>query len=195
MNSYYLKFKTMKTIKLFAIAILATLTFTACSDDDDPIAVNPEEVITDFSVIFTNVSDATDRVTLTAVSADGIVAPTLNVDGTFASGATYDATLTIVDNVNGENILEEVIEEAEEHFFVYSVNGVALSMVRADNDVQDSNGISIGVFTNWTANAPGTGTLTVQLVHEPGSVVDDGSFGSATGGEFDVNNTWNVEIQ
>ena len=68
-------------------------------------------------------------------------------------------------------------------------------MSRADNDVEDSSGIRIGVITNWTANAAGTGTLTVQLVHEADAVIDDGSFGSAQGGEFDINNTWNVEIQ
>lgn len=185
----------MKTIKLLAIALVAVLTFTACSDDDDPAVVLPEELITDVNVIFTNAADPNDIVTLTGVSPDGVVEPTLSVSGPFTAGAVYNATITITDEVNDENILEEIIEEADEHFFVYSINGVNFTMARAGNDVLDSDGISIGLNTTWTANAATTGTLTVQLVHEPSTVVDDGSFGSASGGEFDINNTWNVEIQ
>lgn len=197
MKPTFLNFTKMKTIKLFSISMLVLALFVSCSDDDDaPVAVIPQEVITNVSVTFTNANDAADVVTLTAVSADGIVDPTLNIPGAFTTGATYNATLSITDEVNNENILEEVVEEKDDHFFVYAVNNSSLfTVVRADNDEVRTDGEKLGLNTTWTAGTAGSGTLTVQLIHEPTLVNDDNGFGSATGGEFDVNNTWNIVIQ
>ena len=176
------------------IPMLFVALFTACSDDD-PAPVNPPELITNVNLIFTNAANAADVVTLTAVSADGIVAPTLTVSGPFTAGATYNATITITDEVNDENILEEVVEEKDEHFFVYAINGVNFTMMRAANDEVRTDGESLGLNTTWTAGTAAGGTITLQLVHEPTTISDDGGFGSSTGGEFDINNTWTVSIQ
>ena len=186
----------MKTIKLFFISMLALAFVTSCSDDDDgPDPIIDQELITNVNVIFTPSNSANEVVTLSAVSADGIVAPNLNVTGDFVSGETYNATITITDEVNGENILEEIVEEKDEHFFVYSINSVDFtSMTRSANDEVRSDGESLGLNTTWVAGAAGSGSITVQLIHEPTSVSDDNGFGSASGGEFDVNNTWNVTI-
>ena len=196
MNTNFLNLNTMKTIKLFFISMLALAFVTSCSDDDDgPDPIIDQELITNVNVIFTPSNSANEVVTLSAVSADGIVAPNLNVTGDFVSGETYNATITITDEVNGENILEEIVEEKDEHFFVYSINSVDFtSMTRSANDEVRSDGESLGLNTTWVAGAAGSGSITVQLIHEPTSVSDDNGFGSASGGEFDVNNTWNVTI-
>ena len=152
------------------------------------------ELITDVNVIFTNAANAMDVVTLTGISADGEVAPTLSVSGNFTAGATYNVTVTITDEINDENILEEIVEEKDEHFFVYATT-TSFTVVRAATDEVRTDGESLGLNTTWTAGAAGTGTITAQLIHEPDTVSDAGGFGSATGGEFDINNTWNVVIQ
>jgi hypothetical protein len=195
MKTLILNLKTMRKIRLFMIPVLFVALFTACSDNDDPAPVNPEELITNVNVIFTNAADATDIVTLSAVSADGIVAPTLVVSGPFTSGAVYNATVTITDNINNENILEEIVEEKDEHFFVYDQSGVAFTMMRAATDEVRTDGESLGLNTTWTAGPAASGTITVLLIHEPTTVSDDGGFGSASGGEFDINNSWSVTIQ
>lgn len=194
MKTNFLNFTNMKTTKLFFVALFCLTLAASCSDDDSPAPVNPEEVITDVNITFTNTANS-NTVTLRAVSPDGEVAPTLTViGGNFEAGATYDVTLTITDEVNDENILEEVVEEKDEHFFVYATT-TSFTMVRAANDEVRTDGESLGLNTTWTAGAAGTGTITVQLVHEADTVDDAGGFGSATGGEFDINNTWNVVIQ
>ena len=198
MKTNLLNFTKMKTFKNLFIPVLALVLFASCSDDDDtPAPVVAQELITNVNVIFTPTDTNNATVTLSAVSADGIVDPTLNVVGTFVAGTTYNATVTITDEVNNENILTEVIEEKDEHFFVYAINTIDFtSMTRASNDeVRTNDGASLGVNTTWVAGDASTGTLTLQLVHEPTTVNDDDGFGSATGGEFDINNTWNVEIQ
>jgi hypothetical protein len=194
MKTLILNLKTMRKIRLFMIPVLFVALFTACSDND-PEEVLEQELITNVSVIFTNAADATDVVTLGAVSADGIVAPTLSVSGPFTSGAVYNATVTITDEINDENILDEIVEEKDEHFFVYAQNTVSFLMARATNDEVRTDGVSLGLNTTWTAGGANTGTITMQLIHEPTTVSDGGGFGSATGGEFDINNTWTVTIQ
>ena len=195
MKTNFLNLTNMKTIKLFALPMLFVALFASCSSDDDaPAPINPEEVITNVTVTFTNTADGNDVITLTAVSADGIVAPTLNMPSAFTAGATYNATIAITDEVNNENILEEVVEEKDEHFFVYATTA-NFTVTRAATDEVRTDGESLGLNTTWTAGAAGSGTLTVQLVHEPDTVSDDGGLGSATGGEFDIDNTWNVTIQ
>ena len=198
MKTNFLNFKTMKTIKLFIIPMLFLALLASCtSDDNTPVAIIAEELITDVNVVFTNSTDATDVVTLTANSADGVVEPTLTTSGVFTANATYNTTVTIRDNVNNENILDEIIAEKDEHFFTYSTVATDLftNMVRADNDEVRTDGELLGLNTVWTAGAAGTGTLTLQLIHEPTTVNDDNGFGSASGGEFDINNTWDITIQ
>ena len=185
----------MRKIRLFMIPVLFVALFTSCSDNDDPEVVVEEELITNVNVVFTNSADATDVVTLRAISADGIMAPTLTVSGPFTAGATYNAEVTITDEINNENILTEIVEEKDEHFFVYNQSGVAFTMMRAANDEVRTDGERLGLNTTWTAGTAASGTITMQLIHEPTTVDDDGGFGSATGGEFDVNNTWDVTIQ
>jgi hypothetical protein len=203
MKSNFLNLTNMKTIKLLFLPLFALALLSSCSDDDDaPAPVNPSELITNVEVIFTNETDPNDVVTLSAVSADGIVDPTLTVSGPFTANADYTATITILDNVNNENILEEVVEEKDEHFFAYAVNQTidVIDMIRDDSiDPQRTDGNYLGVDTAWTFGAASTGTFTLQLVHEASSVDDQFGeafeFGLYTGGELDINNTWNIEIQ
>ena len=185
----------MKTIKLFFMSMLSLALVTSCSDDDAPAPIVDQELITNVNVIFTPSDSANEVVTLSAISADGIVAPNLNVTGDFVSGETYNATITITDEINEENILEEIVEEKDEHFFEYSINSIDFtSMTRSADDEVRSDGVKLGLNTTWVAGAAGSGTITVRLIHEPTSVSDADGFGSASGGENDFNNTWNVTI-
>ena len=61
----------MKTIKILSLSILASIAFTACSDDDNvPEIVNEEEVITTMTVTLTPVTGGTD-ITLQTQDLDG----------------------------------------------------------------------------------------------------------------------------
>jgi len=201
MKSNYLNFKPMKTIKLLFMSMFVMALVVSC-DDDDPAAILPEELITNVNVIFTNDDDPSDIVTLTAISVDGVLDPVLTVSGPFTADADYKATITITDEINDENILEEIVEEKDEHFFTYAINGIDLDgMIRDDSiDPQRTDGNYLGLETQWDFDdAASTGTLTLRLIHEPTSVDDEFGqqfeFGTASGGEFDINNTWNVSVQ
>ncbi len=55
----------------------------------------------------------------------------------------------------------------DEHFSVYAVNGVNLTVTRDGDDVEGPNGSNLGINTTWTAGGAVAGTLQFRLIHEP----------------------------
>lgn len=201
MKTNFLNTNIMKTSKYFMSAIFCLTLFASCSDDDDIITPpNEEEVITDVTLAFVNTADASDTVTLLSVDPDGEdgpTAPSQIITGSFTAGATYNATIELFNAIEGEDITEEVRnDEPDEHFFIYAINGVDMTFTRSATDVVRADGNKLGYATTWVANTAGTGSITVQLFHESGSVDDSNGFGSQTGGSADVDITFtDVVIQ
>jgi|GEM_PF-1006184 len=203
MKINFLNTKIMKTTKYFLTAILCLTVLASCSDDDDGGNIgepNEEEVITDVTLTFINDADVTDIVELKSVDSDGDdgpLAPTVTVTGNFTVGATYTATVDVYNSIEDEDITVEITdEEPDEHFFIYTINGLDMTFARSTNDVVRADGNKLGFETTWTANTAGTGDITIQLFHESESVNDDNEFGTQTGGSTDINVTYeDVEIQ
>ncbi len=191
MKTNYLNLNFMKTTKVFASALLCLTLFTSCSDDDDnPTEVLEEELITNVTLTFTNNANAEDVVVLSSVAPDGQDGEsTENVTGSFTTGATYALTLGLA--AEDEDVLnEDIIPEADEHFFVYAVNGINLTMTRDNDDEMGPDENKLGVKTTWIAGESSTGNLQISLIHEPETVDDSNGFGSATGGSEDINITF-----
>ncbi len=184
----------MKTSKLFFAAIFCLTLITSCSDDDDPVIINPEELITNVTLTFTNTSNATDIVTMTSVAPDGQDGSFTNtVVGSFTSGETYSLGLAITNESESpaDDVLnDDIIPEADEHFFTYGVNTVSMTMSRDAGDVDGPDGNKLGVNTTWIAGGASNGSLNITLVHEPVGSDDSNNFGTVTGGEEDFNITF-----
>ncbi|MBV7268185.1 type 1 periplasmic binding fold superfamily protein [Winogradskyella luteola] len=181
----------MKTTRLFASAFLGLALLASCSDDDDGGQPNEEEVITNVTLEFVNINDANDTVTIESIDPDGDDGPTVptqNVSGPFTAGATYTATVDLFNSIENEDITEEVtVDEPDEHFFIYAINGLDMTFSRSANDVVRPDGNNLGFRTTWVANTASTGSITLQLFHESESVDDTNEFGTQTGGSTDVN--------
>ncbi len=190
MKINYLNFNFMKTTRLFASAFLGLALLASCSDDDDG-QPNEEEVITDVTVEFVNIIDPNDTVTLESIDPDGDDGPDVPVQtitGSFTAGATYTAEVDLFNSIENEDITEEVtVDEPDEHFFIYAVNGLDMTFSRSANDIVRTDGNNLGFRTTWVANTAGTGSITLQLFHESESVDDTNEFGTQTGGSTDVN--------
>ncbi len=200
MKINYLNFKKSNTFFINALFCLVLITsLTSCSDDDDSGEVLGEELITNVTLTFTNNADATDIVILANVAPDGQEGTFNNtVTGEFTSGATYSLSLALTNasETPADDILnDDIIPEADEHFFVYGVSGINLTMTRDGDDVAGPDGSNLGINTTWVAGAESTGNVQIRLIHEPGSVDDTNEWGTATGGSEDLNITFmNVEI-
>ncbi|GAA4971071.1 hypothetical protein GCM10023315_21340 [Algibacter aquimarinus] len=200
MKMNYLNLNLMKTSKFILGALFCLTLITSCSDDDDPIPVLEEELITNVTLTFVNNANTSDTVVMSSIAPDGQDgASTEIVTGDFTEGATYSLNLAITnasENPADDVLNDDIIPEADEHFFVYAVNGINLTVTRDSDDVDGPDSNKLGVNTTWVAGAVSTGNFQIILVHEPEGADDSDEFGSVTGGSEDVNITFtNVEIQ
>lgn len=203
-NINFLNLNSMKTSKFFISALfcLTLITsFTSCSsDDNDPKEVIEEELITDVILTFTNTSDNTDKVVLASIAPDGQDgASTETITGTFTAGATYSLGLVLTNESEdpADDVLnDDIIPEADEHFFKYAVSGINLTMTRDSDDTDGAEGSKLGIKTTWVAGAASSGNVQIALIHEPQTTDDSDEWGASTGGSEDLNITFSgVEIE
>ncbi len=193
-----LKFKNMKTLKNLSLAILSISLFTACSSDNDaPIPVNEEELITTLIVSLQPASGG-DLVILNYrdIDGDGPNGPIISVSGDLTTNTTYNGTIQLLNESEApaENITLEVLEEAEEHQFFYTVsNGFN---VTTEYDDTDADGNPIGVEFTLNTGEASSGSISFILRHDlnkSGEGVSDGDITNA-GGETDISALFNLNI-
>lgn len=164
---------------IFALFILATA--VQCKKDS-PEEINEEEVINRVTLTVT----ASDNTSTDYTWNEGDTVPSI----TLATNTTYNVSIHFYDASDAsdvEDITEEVIEEADEHFVFYQVSSAALSISSASNDIVDTDGTSINLKTQWAAAGASTGAVRVYLIHEPTSktAASRGELGGSTDVELD----------
>ena len=178
-------------MKFLKYALLAsTLVFASCSDDDNtPDEVNEEEVITTLTV---TLDSGTDQIVLQYQDLDGEGSDpaVITVSGTLSANTVYDGSIVLLNEIEGENITEEVEEEADEHQFFYTV-GSGLNVTTDYNDA-DSMGNPVGLSFILSTSDASSGALTFTLRHEPNKP-NDGL--ETAGGETDIEVTFDVTVQ
>lgn len=187
----------MKILKNLSLALLTTIVFTACSDDDNPTPVNEEEVITTLTATLTPVGGGTVITLQTRdLDGDGPNAPVVTVSGDLAANTTYNGSLELLNETEtpAESINEEIEEEDDEHqFFFQATNNIATFNY---SDV-DGDGNPVGLEFELITTAAGTGDVTITLRHEPNkdaAGVSDGDITNA-GGETDIQAVFSVTVQ
>ena len=181
-----MKFNTLNIIRS-SFLFLFIFTAVQCSKDS-PDEIHEHETI--------------NRVTLTVTGPDGTSTdytwnegesePTINL----TANSNHQVSISFFDASDAsdvEDITEEVIEEADEHFVFYEVTSASLNISPASNDVQDSDGIDINIRTAWATGDASTGVVRATLVHMPTSKT--GSTRSSLGGGTDVERDFPVNIQ
>ena len=186
----------MKHLKISALALTAFITFTSCSNDDEAVFINEEEVITTITATFTPQGGG-DAVVLTSrdLDGDGPDAPVVTVSGDFMAGVTYNGAVTFLNETESpaENITEEIQEEGDEHQIFFQQSGLGTIQY---ND-QDENGHPVGLqFTYQPISSSASGALTITLRHEPNKEapgVADGDITNA-GGSTDATATFSIAV-
>jgi hypothetical protein len=189
----------MKTLKKVSILFLSALAFTLTScEDDDPIAVNEEEVITTLTATLVPVGGGTTITLQTRdLDGDGPNAPVITVSGPLAVNKTYNGSLVLLNETESpaENKNEEIEKEDDEHQFFFQVTNNLATI--SYNDA-DGNGNPLGLkFTLVTSGTAGSGNLTITLRHEPNKSaagVKDGNIANA-GGETDIQAVFPITVQ
>lgn len=187
----------MKNLKKSLPALLGlALMFTACSKDDSspnqPVNPNEEELITTVELHFTNLADTTQTSVFAFRDPDGPGGSTPVQFDTLMlqAGAQYRVNILLLDESGSavEDITEEVEEEGADHQFFFTYTAPVSDIVYDDTDV---NGDPIGLTTLWTTGVAGSGTVLLELKHQPG--VKAPAPGNPNVGDTDISLTWQVQ--
>lgn len=193
----------MKIIKLLSLSLVATLVFSACSDDDDaPQVINEEEEITTLKVFLTP-DGGQEFEAFSYTDLDGGVSDPVVSTSELQANTTYTGRTQFL-NENEEpveDITEEVVEEGEEHqVFYLPANSLDFTIQYSlvDENI-DADGNPIGVEFTLETGSESQGNFTVLLIHEGNKFAEGASDGiydaDLVGGETDIEVTFNVSIQ
>ncbi|GIZ07975.1 hypothetical protein FUMI01_07020 [Flavobacterium sp. UMI-01] len=181
--------------------MVAALTFSSCSNDDNPAPpVNEEELITTVTAVYTPVGGGT-AITLQYKDLDGegANAPVITVSGNFEKNKTYNGVITFKNELANpaEDITPEIIAEGTEHQVFYQTTGTlnAFSYGMATSNF-DSNGKPIGLQSVFTTTGAATGTLTITLKHGPNKAANNVASGDITnaGGSTDAQVSFTLTV-
>ena len=169
------------------------LILNGCKKDDDEnpaptTPVNEEEVITSLYLALVPMGGGDTAIfSFVDLDGDGGNAPVITPD-TLVAGTTYAASLLLLNEsaTPADTISNEVAAEAEEHQFFFSTTGGSLSWDSYSDT--DADGNPIGLVSQWSTNAAGSGTVQVVLRHLPDKFGANVSAGDITnaGGETDI---------
>ena len=175
-------------LKIFFTLLSSTVIYSCSKSDDEPEEVNEQEVINRVSIVL---AEGSNSQTITWNEGSTPPAIILDVDKVYtASIYFYDAS----DPTDVEDITEEVIEEADEHFVLWEIAGLSdITITSASNDVSGSDGIGINLVTDWSTGGAESGNIKVTLIHEP--TTKSGTNRASFGGETDIELTFPTTVQ
>ncbi len=181
-------------------------TINVANDAAAPECENEEEIIDKVTLTFTPTAGGTSIVAI-ASDPDGPGPLDLTVEDVALNESTdYQLSITLENTIEGEDITEEIMEEDEDHLFLFAFGEELFDSPDGDGNIdnrtdpvdyndQDSNGLPIGLSTNWTtactAEGNVTGAFRVVLKHQPD--VKSATSGFEVGGT-DVDITWNITV-
>lgn len=187
----------MKKIIVTATAIAATIILmNSCKKEEQNVAP-PEpdnEVITTVQLKVVNTTDATDTATAKWVkrnpadtSSPDLSHATLNLK----KNAVYNVEVSFLDETQtpAGDITSEVRERANYHLVCFTpAGGLNVTVAATDHDTH-TPALPVGLSNALTTGAVSTGSLQVQLHHQPTLKTGDCSLGSV---DADVSFTVNV---
>ena len=159
--------------RLSFILVLSTVMFHSCTPEEP---MEGEEEIDTVKLVFAG-QTITWRESDTS---DPVI--------TLAANTSESVSIEFLNDATSENITEEVAAEKDEHLVCYSSSsGLDLTIETKD---QDGANLPVGLSTTWTVGEASTGTVTIELRHQPG--VKDGT---CTPGDTDVQVSFDIVIQ
>ena len=194
--------KNYTKLPVYLFAVL-TLGFFSC-ESDDPVVENEGEVITDVILNFQELDASNNPVgsafSFKASDSEGIEvggSPTIETI-TLKKGKKYSMTIKVENSIEGEDITEEILAEADEHQFFFL--GGAFTNNILTIAYADDNGIKLGVKNTLTvSSSPGTNNTTMQVVlrHDldknfPGATNPNFANYAQAGGETDLDITFPI---
>jgi|SRR5690554_642551 len=202
-----LNFKLSMTL-LLPLALL----MSAC-EKDDPVPEIDQEVITEVTLLFTELNEAGSPISgssfeVIAKDAEGISlgsSPEIGAINSLEAGKNYQLQISLYNDIADEDITEEVYEAGEEHQFYFLGSSLVgnSSFLTYSYEDEDANGKPIGLHGTLTVQetaSNSTGTFRIILRHDLNKDfggADEPNFLNfeSAGGESDLDITFQVNIR
>jgi hypothetical protein len=194
--------KSTQSIFFLLLFLFSGLFLAGCKDDDIPEPELEEEEIAEVMLTFTPVAGGTPLI-FTWTEGEGTQPPSMDAI-VLAPNTEYLLSIMLM-GPDGENITEEIEEEADAHMFFFGwteglftspagTGNIAAPIGEVDYQDEDANGLPLGLETRWTTGDATTanGTFTTILKHQPNS---KSATSTVTTGETDVEIDWTISIQ
>jgi hypothetical protein len=165
--------KRTKVKVLLATALLATI-WVGCKKDKDLVPVpqpikNEPEVITTMKLTFVDSANPSNIRFASFRDPDGDGGAGFDIFDTIKlqPNKTWNTSILLLNETvsPADTISNEVLEEGVDHLFCFTPNGNSAVVSKTD---LDANGRSIGLKSKWRTNTIGTGTMQIELKHQPG---------------------------
>jgi hypothetical protein len=184
----------MKSIHTYIIALITGIIAVSCSSDDDntPVVINAEEVISTLRVQLTDGNGAITTLQSFDADGDGPNAPVITIVGDITPNTTYAGTVAFLNEIETpvEDITEEVEEEDDEHqVFFTPASGLDVATTYGNFD---GDGNPLGTVFTLTTGDASTGNFTVTLRHEP---TKPNTGLADAGGDTDIEVTFSIEVE
>ena len=145
--------------------VVAVAAFTGCDSTEPGDGPGEQEFITLVRLNMTD--DSGNAVAATASDPDGDGVNIQITPLSLVAGRTYTGTITLRDDINGEDVTAEVAEEADEHQFFYTPEGGAVGRLTVTITDRDANNLPVGLEYRIVVSpgAAASGILNVVLSH------------------------------
>jgi hypothetical protein len=175
---------------MLGIIYLTVISFSCKKDNND--TGNEEELITTFRLTLKETGSAATKIfEFRDIDGTGGNPPSKFDPIVLNSGKNYACTIDVFNESVSPavDITPEILAEGEDHQFYFEPAGVNINVLNLD---KDSNGLPIGVTSNWNTGSAGSGTLKITLKHKPGAkALGD----PVTKGETDIELNFTAQVQ
>lgn len=187
-----------KHLKTTSIVIAGIILFSACKKNDPPTP-DEQELITTLKLNVTGSGGFSKTFVYKIENGFGSTTQgTVQIDTVqLAANTSYHVAATLLNekaDAGEQDVTEEVLTEQDEHLFLYnSTPASGAGSVSTSGGSMDHNGLPFNQTIDFTTGAAGTGTLQVNLMHQPTNKM--GTTPATSGGETDVEAIFPVILQ
>lgn len=174
--------KKLSGIILGASASLLILMFNGCSKDETTVSppLPSNEFLTTVQLVVTNTASATDIQTVAVKQLPNTAIDYSKATLNLKPNSTYTVAVKFLDETTNPpgNVTDDIYARRNYHLICFSITGAKLTVVRTDLDT-NTPALEIGLQDKFTTTAASTGSLNVQLRHQPNAKNGDCAPGSS----------------
>ncbi|MBN8857716.1 MAG: hypothetical protein J0H29_04970 [Sphingobacteriales bacterium] len=159
-----------KITGVLVLSLVLVFVYNSCKKEEKTVSPpDPEnEFLTTVQLIITNASDPTDKQTVAVKQM-----PDEDIDYSDATinlkkNTVYDVSVKFLDETTNPagDITKDIYDRRNYHLICFNVSGAKLTVERTDKDT-NTPALEIGLEDKFTTGDASSGSLNVQLRHQP----------------------------